>query len=200
MSERRKRVGMAAALAVAGVVAFAALPAGATTLMRAGLDDLTAANSTIVVGEVLDVHSYWNADGTFILTDVTIAADEVVKGEASAKELTVTLLGGTVGDITTLIVGGPELIPGSSYVLFLNEENLPGAANVRTVRDLCQGVYDVVLGDGGLRAVSQANRHPLVPDAKGYVDAPGGVEGMPFDAMMQSIREHLDRPQGAPRR
>lgn len=200
MSERRKRVGIAAAVAVAGLVALAAGPAGATTLMRASLDDLTASNSTIVIGEVLDVYSYWNVEGTFILTDVTVAAHEVVKGDLTASELTVTLLGGTVGETTALIVGGAELLPGGAYVLFLNEEDLPGAPKVQTVRDLCQGAYDVVLRDGDLRAVSQANRHPLVPDAQGYVDAPGGVEGLPLEAMLQSIREQMSRPEGAPRR
>ena len=62
------------------------------------------------------------------------------------------------------------------------------ASEAQTVRDLCQGAFDLVIGKDGLRAVSQANRHPLVPDRLGYIDAPGGVEGMPFNAMIQSIR------------
>ena len=98
-------------------------------------------------------------------------------------------MGGTVGETTTLIVGGPELIPGNSYVLFLNEENLPGAQGVRTVRDLVQGAFDVVMSGRGLRAISQANQHPLLPDRNGYFDAAGGPEGYPLGAMMQSVRE-----------
>jgi hypothetical protein len=178
--------------AVILAIAASTASAGATTLIRAGLDDLVAANRAVVVGEVVDAKSYWNADHTFILTDVRLRLDDVLKGNAS-RELTVTLLGGSVGDLTTLIVGGPELIPGRSYVLFLNEEKLPGLERALTVRDLSQGVFDVKIGRGGLRAVSQANSHPLVPDRSGSAEAPGGAEGIPFNEMMQTIRDIADR-------
>jgi hypothetical protein len=175
-------------LAVA-LVSLAVTPAGATTLIRQGLDRLVASNATIVVGEVLDTSSYWNDEGTFILTDVRIAPQEVLKGNLRDRELVVTIMGGTVLDLTTLIVGGAELAPGKAYVLFLNEGDLPGARGVRTVRDHCQGVFDLVSAQDGLRAISQASRHPLAPDAKGYVEAPGGTRGIPFDALRQSIHE-----------
>jgi hypothetical protein len=180
----------AMALAIAASVVA---PAGATTLIRESLDELVAGNRAVVVGEVVDAHSYWNEDHTFILTDVRVAVHEALKGDVAERELTVTIMGGRVGELTTLIVGGPEMIPGNSYVLFLNQENLPGVENALTVRDLCQGVFDVKIGRDGLRAVSQANSHPLVPDRLGYIDAPGGAEGMPLTAMMQSIRETVDR-------
>lgn len=177
-----------------GVVAVAiaaslAAPASATTLKRMDVEDLVAANQNVVVGQVLDARSYWNKDKTFILTDVRVSVNEVVKGNLQDSEITVTLMGGRVGDLTTMIIGGAELLPGKSYLLFLNEENLPGKKQVQTVRDHCQGAFDLVIGKDGLRAISQANRHPLVPDSLGYVDAPGGVQGTPFNAMIQSIRD-----------
>lgn len=171
------------------IAASLAAPASATTLKRMDVEDLVAANATVVVGQVTDARSYWNKDKTFILTDVRVSVNEVVKGNLQDQEITVTLMGGRVGDLTTLIIGGAELLPGKSYLLFLNEENLPGKKQAQTVRDHCQGAFDLVIGKDGLRAVSQANRHPLVPDRLGYVDAPGGVEGMPFNAMVQSIRD-----------
>jgi hypothetical protein len=179
------RRGVAMVALVVGVGA----PAGATTLIRASLDRLVAGNSAILVGEVLDAYSYWNQDGSFILTDVRVAVEDHLKGDPAPGEVTVTVMGGSVGDLTTLIVAGAELIPGRSYVLFLNQEDLPGAPAALTVRDHCQGVFELRSTAGGLRAVSQANRHPLVPDALGYVDAPGGVEGFPLAAMIRSIRE-----------
>ncbi|MCB1037888.1 MAG: hypothetical protein KDD47_28900, partial [Acidobacteria bacterium] len=125
----------------------------ATTLIRMGLGELVTANETIVLGEVVDAESYWNAEGTFILTDVTFKAVETIRGSAPGS-LTVTLMGGTVGELTSLIIGGPELIPGRSYLLFLNPETLPGAEGVTTVRDLCQGAYDLRTDESGaLRAV-----------------------------------------------
>lgn len=182
---RMRRV-LCGAMAVA-IAASLAVPASATTLRRMGLEELVASNRTVVVGQVLDARSYWNKDKSFILTDVRIAVNEVVKGDVQGQEIKVTIQGGRVGDLTTLIIGGPELFPGKSYLLFLNEEQLPGG-KFQTVRDLCQGAFDLVIGEGGLRAVSQANRHPLIPDRLGYIDAPGGVEGAPFNAMIQSIR------------
>lgn len=178
-----------------GVMALAmaaslATSASATTLRRMDVDELVASNRTVVVGQVTDSRSYWNKDKSFILTDVRIAVNEVLKGELQDQEITVTIMGGRVGEVTTLIIGGPELIPGKSYLLFLNEEQLPGK-KAQTVRDLCQGTFDLVIGKDGLRAISQANSHPLIPDRLGYVDAPGGVEGMLFNAMVQSIRDHV---------
>lgn len=184
------RTALRGALALA-IAASAVASANATTLIRASLDKLVTTNDAVVVGEVVDVHSYWNAEGTFILTDVRIVAAEVLKGDMKSRELTVTLMGGQVGDLTTLIIGGAQLIPGRAYVMFLNNEDLPGAKGVLTVRDHAQGVFDIQMDKDsrGMRAVSQANGHPLVPDSKGYLDAPGGVEGFPYNVFVKSIRE-----------
>jgi hypothetical protein len=186
------------ALAVA-LLSLAMVPAGATTLIRGSLDHLVAGNATIVLGDVLDATSYWNDEGTFILTDVRVAPHEVFKGDVRKQELVITMMGGTVGDLTTLIVGGAELIPGRTYVLFLDKADLPGAKGARTVRDHSQGVFDIKLAKDGLRAVSQANRHPLVPDAKGNDEAPGGVQGIPLNQLRQSIRELVKDTQGTRR-
>jgi hypothetical protein len=181
---------LAGAALAAILAAGAAMPASATTLIRAGLDNLVAGNSKIVVGRVVEAHSYWNQEGNFILTDVRFNATTVVKGQLEDRELTITLLGGQVGDLTTVIVGGAELVPGNSYVLFLNEQNLPGAKGALTVREHVQGAFDVKKGsDGRLRAVSQAVRHPLLPDEKGLVEPPGGAEGLLLKDMIRSIRD-----------
>ena len=185
-------------LAVA-LAAVLTVPASASTFIRQSLDDLVASNEAVVVGEVVDTRSYWNSDGSFILTDVRIVPSEILKGKLEKRELTVTVMGGTVGDLTTLIVGGAELIQGNSYVLFLNHSDLPGTKAVRTVRDHSQGVFDIRLAKDGLRAISQANRHPLLPDAKGIPAAPGGQDGIPLDNLIHSIRELADRPQGSRR-
>lgn len=177
-----------AALAMV-MAAGVAAPSSASTLIRQSLNGLVAANPTIVVGEVLEAHSYWNDEGTFILTDVRLKATDVLKGNTRDTELTVTLMGGTIGDLTTMIVGGAELLPGKSYVVFLGDGDLPGVRGVRTVRDHSQGVFEVVKARDGLRAISEANRHPLHPDALGFVDPPGGAKGLLLSEMVRSIRE-----------
>lgn len=157
--------------------------AGGTTVVRQGLDQLTVESETIVLGRVLDVHSYWNAACDFILTDVRLRHSRTLKGSL-AGDLTLTVMGGSVGDVTTLVVGGPDLAPGSDYVLFLTHENLPGAANRLTVRSLAQGAFDVRNG----RAFSQAIDEPLLPDATGQTGVPGGTGGLALEDLIGQIR------------
>src|SRR6185436_284847 len=132
--------------------------------------------------------SYWNAEGTFILTDVRVLADEFLKGDVGQREFRITVLGGTVGDITTLIPGGPEMEVGKSYVLFLNREELPGLRDALTIKELSQGIFDVVDTASGRRAVSQATRQALVPDWFGITEAAGGVAGFAMSDLSREVR------------
>lgn len=174
--------------ALALVLTSIAIPAGATTLIRQGLDRLTAGNETIVFGRVLDIYSYWNDERSMIMTDVRIRPSQVLKGDRAARDITFTVLGGTVGDITTLIIGGPELVPGSDYVLFLNRELLHGDRETLTVRDLSQGAFELVDAVAGRRVFSQALSHPLLPDEFGLAEPPGGRAGMTLDDLLTQIR------------
>lgn len=158
--------------------------ASATTLVHRSLDRLTSDNETIVEATVLDIHSYWNPEHTFIFTDVHARLSQVLKG-LPGDELSFTVMGGSVGPTTTLIVGGPDLAPGLDYVLFLARTDLPGAPDRLTIRDLCQGVFDVQDG----RAFSQARGELLLPDAMGRTEVPGGDEGIALDRLTQQILE-----------
>ena len=175
----------------------AGVPAGASTFGRVGLEYLVAENGLIVVGEVLSARSYWNDSGTLILTDVQVAISDVLKGKLADREITVTLPGGRVGDETIAVLGGAELTPGSSYVLFLRQGDLPGVKDVRIVRDHSQGVFELQIGKNGLRGVSQAARMNLVPDAFGSATAPGEGQGLQFLALRQSILDLVERSAGS---
>lgn len=180
-------------LALAAALASTLQPASASSFVRAGLEDLVAENETIVVGEVQGARSYWNDAGTFILTDVRVAVSEVLKGSVDDREITVTVPGGRVGDLISMIVGGAELVPGKWYVLFLDRIDLLGARGVLAVHDHCQGAFDVEVAGDGLRAISQARRHELLPDAAGNADAVGGAKGIPFTNLIQTVRELAGR-------
>jgi len=164
-------------------------PARASSFARVGLDYLVAENGLIVLGEVLSTRSYWNDPGTLILTDVQVSVSEVLKGKWNNHEITVTIPGGTVGDDTIAVVGGAELVSGNSYVLFLKKGDLPGAGGVHVVRDHSQGVFEIQPGKDGPRAVSQAVRLELVPDAFGDAAAPGGAPGLRLQALRRSVRD-----------
>lgn len=192
---RAARQLLCAAAALAGLAALTA-PAGATTLIRAGLDRLVEQNEAVVVGEVRDARSYWNEDRSLILTDVRIRTSEVIKGDFRRSDLTLTLLGGTVDDQSVTVIGNAELAPGKTYLLFLHHNDLPGAPGALTVRHFSQGVFEVVKARDGLRAISQATAHPLQADALGFVDPPGKAQGLLLPAMIQSIREIARRQSG----
>lgn len=167
---------------------LAALPGSATTLQRAGLEELVQRHDTIVVAKVTHTFSYWNDDHSMILTDVTVAPDMVLKGRTESGPLTLTLLGGTVDDTTVAIVAGAKLQSGKSYLLFLAEANLSAGRRHLTVREHSQGVFDFVLSESGeLRAVSQANGAHLVQDAKGRLQPPGGLEGLAQGDILETI-------------
>ncbi|MEA2563353.1 MAG: hypothetical protein QOH06_4857 [Acidobacteriota bacterium] len=193
MNRMRKALFGLAALLAAGT----APPVDASTFNRVGLDYLVAENGTIVVGEVVDARSYWNEGRTFILTDYRVSVTEVLKGQGAAREITVTIPGGTVDDLTARLVGAADLVPGKWYVLFLDRANMMGARGLLSVRDHSQGVFDLEMTAQGLRAVSQARRHSLRPDARGNGVPVGGGEGMPFTTLIQTVRELADRERGS---
>lgn len=179
-------------LALAAAALLAA-PAGATTLMRAGLDELVRGNATIVQGKVVEIHSYWNADHSFILTDVRVRPNEVFKGGVRRSEdVTFTLPGGTVGETSVVLIGMPDLAPGSEYVLFLNREELPGNVERLTIRDLVQGAFEVANVRGEKRAFSMAIGTPLVPDHRGFSDVVGGRDGLALGDMATKIQSLIN--------
>lgn len=184
---RIRCLSIAAAFLVAALAT--GLPAGATTLIRQSLEELVASHPTIVVGQVVSAQSYWNADDTFIVTDFRIRATDVLKGDGKRDEITVTLLGGTVGDLTALIPGGADYVPGRTYVLFLGDTPLPGTTGDASAPAHSQGVFEVVRARDGMRAISQASYHPLYPDALGFVDPPGGAAGVLLAELVRSVNE-----------
>lgn len=194
--ERRWVGSMLALLAIAGLGLGS--PADATTLIRLSLEKLTHDNSTVAVGEVVDLYSYWNADGTFILTDVVIEPYSMLKGVPSKDgRMTLTLMGGQVGELTAVIVGGANLEVGKSYLLFSAVSDLPGAPKVATVQHHSQGVFELFEGaDGSIRAISQAASHELVSDKSGEVSPPGGAEGIALDRLIETITKTIAAPAG----
>jgi hypothetical protein len=173
---------------VSAALGLSAITADATTLIRQGLDQLAIQNELVLQGRVLETHSTWNDDHTFILTNVRVRPSQILKGSHQG-DVTFTVMGGAVGEITTLIVGGADLHPGSDYVLFLSRSDLPGAPDRLTVRDHAQGVFDLEQG----RAFSQARGDPLLPDADGRADAPGGEAGLALEDLVRQVRAQTNR-------
>ena len=83
------------------------------------LTELTTAADQIVVGQVTGLNSYWTPDGSTINTDVTIAPQRFLTGSDDGRAITLTLPGGTVGDVQIMVGGTPSFTLGERAILFL---------------------------------------------------------------------------------
>ena len=103
---------------------WAALPAGATTLIRMSLSQLSQASSTIVRGHVVGQETRWNQNHTRIMTYTTIQLDQTLKGQPPST-LVIEQPGGTVGNFHVHVPGTAYLRPQAEYVLFLEPAEKP---------------------------------------------------------------------------
>jgi hypothetical protein len=92
---------------------------GYALVVKMSLEELSREASSIVVGEVIDAQSQWE-DGN-IYTYVTVSVERYVKGVGN-REVTIKVLGGTVGDITQWVSDVPVFQIGERAILFLKGE------------------------------------------------------------------------------
>ena len=94
-----------------------ALPARAI-MIRYSLERLATGSEKIVIGDVVDMESKYLEPGEAIYTFVTIAVDEVVKGEDTAGNLVLRVPGGTVGPSTMVVSHAPDFEVGQRVLVF----------------------------------------------------------------------------------
>jgi hypothetical protein len=85
--------------------------------------ELAAASSNIVVAVIEGREVRWNGKRTLLMTDYTLRVEERLRGEAPER-FTLTMPGGTLGDITDEVCAAVELEPGARYLLFLGDLSL----------------------------------------------------------------------------
>ena len=115
--------------------------AHATTVRRLSFDELVAKAQMIVAGQVTDSTTYRTSDGKLILTSYTVQVGENIKGKAPAT-MTVTTIGGKLGNTILRVSGMPQFQTGESAVLFLEKS---GAYT--TVVGLNQGKFSISKGE-----------------------------------------------------
>jgi hypothetical protein len=126
-------------LAALGLVLAQA--ASATTVQKFTLQELTMKASSIVIGKVEGATSSWDAANKEIYTFYTITVSQPVKGAKGGETITIRQLGGTVGNIASIVPGMPSFKKGEEVVLFLTQKD---AAGYPWVLGLQQGKYSVV--------------------------------------------------------
>ncbi len=136
---------------VALSVPFAFSSAFATTLRPVDLRQIIAMSSDVVVGRVEEVHSRWTSDRALIMTEVTVAVIERMKGSGRVRTV-VRTIGGEVDGVRMTVDGAPIFHRGDEAVLFLRR-NADGST---VVSGLSQGKFDVRFDPAtGLRYVQR---------------------------------------------
>jgi hypothetical protein len=139
-----------------GLAVLAADPASSTTVSEPTFDELVLRAESVVVARVVSTRSAWvdSRSGRSIVTDVTVAIEQTIKGPEYAQR-SYEFLGGTVGDDTLRVEGIPHFEVGDRDVLFVNEAGRPASPLVgfmygrfRIMRDPRTGADMVRTHDG----------------------------------------------------
>jgi hypothetical protein len=165
---------------------------GAVTLERLSLEEMIDASTLVVRGTVSGAKG--SSSGSVIQTDYRVAVAEVLKGDAAAGELTVSLPGGEAGGVRQTLAGVPSLRSGEQYVFFL--------WRARSGRLLLVGMSQGLLKISGAGSRATASRPPVdgtLLDARtGMAVRDSGV-GMRMAALRETISRRVRQTQGARR-
>lgn len=146
------------------------IPAQATTVTRASLDDLIQKSTSIVRGRVTAAMS--GSRGPSIYTVYKIQVLDRWKG-AVEQQVDVQVAGGSVGALRQEIAGAPQLALGSEYVFFL----WTGPSRTNYLLGLSQGVFDVAKdAAGNLVLTRQSSDAVAIDPATGAAGALDSVQ------------------------
>jgi hypothetical protein len=132
--------------------------AGATTIRRVSDEELTTRAHLIVVGRQVESRSVWI--GRMLMTRVTVAVDETLKGYVPAVTVTVDIPGGIDMNrripIGMSVAGAPTIHSGEHVVLFLSRgEGITAMAGSDEygIVGFSQGKFSVVVDARGPHVV-----------------------------------------------
>jgi hypothetical protein len=121
--------------------------ANSTTLARMSVAQMTHAAQLVVRARCVTNFTLWD-DGE-IWTFTTFAVEETWKGahaENSNQDITVRLLGGTVGNLTSVVSGVPRFAPGEEVILFLEPTSRGDFSIVSWVQGTFRVRHDIRTG------------------------------------------------------
>jgi hypothetical protein len=138
--------------------AFMIWEAGATTVKRLSLEELTARSELIVLGHHLETKSVWV--GRLLVTRTTVAVGELLKGQAPPSVI-VDILGGIDMNrrvpIGMNVPGAPRIHSGEQVILFLSRrEGLTGTREYEIV-GFSQGKFSITKDATGSRVRAAAS-------------------------------------------
>jgi hypothetical protein len=116
----------------------------ATTLVELSLKELCKKSTDIVNARVISIQSYLSENKRRIFTDIELEVLSNIKGKTKvSQKIRLTVYGGTVNGVSTIVVGAPKFSVGEQTILFLsNISTNNGGVNYR-VSGLSQGKFNV---------------------------------------------------------
>lgn len=173
----------AAGILVAAAALAFAMPAGAATFVDMKIPELIAESDAVVEGRVTLVESFWNENGTVIVTEAVIEVDDKILGK-SDDAIRVRVPGGEVDGYTIEAPGFPTLALDERVVLFVNRPQGGGAFQI-TGHPL--GKYRVVEEGGDQIARPTVDSGAVVVSPQGgRVQAP---QALSLDRLKDDIRD-----------
>ena len=109
--------------------------------------------------------------GDVIYTDVVISVDRYVKNPLPTKEVTVRVLGGTVGEDSMKAEDEPSFTPGEKVMLFLGKDDAPATKNIGMEHLVVTGLFQ---GKFTLTDDGKAVRGDRTTSLQELLDAAGG--------------------------
>jgi hypothetical protein len=157
-----------------------AAPASGSTFLHMSRAELAAKASSVVVGNVLSVESFWTKSGRIIVTEAMVEVEDAVLGEAPSV-VRVRTFGGTVNGYTVEAHGFPTFAKGERLLLFLEQDKAdPDATRVLGYQE---GMYRVAMDKAG-REVA----HPTVDGGARLLTAEGKLAPAPRPLLLDDLR------------
>jgi hypothetical protein len=143
----------------------------------------------IVTGRVHSIESKWNEEHTIIFTYVDIVPISFLKGPVAEGKITLKLLGGSVGDIETVVLGSPRFKKDEETVLFLETGIGELFQSFFVVLGLAQGKFDVTYDPS--TSSKTVTRDLSQIHFVGPIQQPVYEEAIPFDDFIELIKTKL---------
>jgi hypothetical protein len=162
--------------------------AGATTLLRMDIHQMTAAAAWVVRARCIASESRWEQGHVWTFT--RFEALETLKGRGPAQ-FTVRLVGGKAGSLTSTVEGVPRFRPGEEVFLFLTATPVGD----HTVVGWAQGTFRVQR-EAGRETVMQDTAGATLFDPATREFTRGGARGMPVSELRRAVAAAVQRQSG----
>jgi hypothetical protein len=155
------------------LAALTAVPMHAAVLVHLSFDEMAEKSSAIFLGRCIEVRSAWA--GADIVTHNVFEVGEYFKGDLGQR-VTVTEIGGQVGNIVAAYPGLPRFKAGEEAVLFVWTDPL----GVHQVIGLTQGRFRInrAARSGDVSLLQSSSDEPMV-EPSGHAHS-GAVEPLSF--------------------